>query len=511
MRCFYGRFFAVLNSILLFSACGSEYQDFVLPPKELYAVDAYVNETPLSVSSIIRQNDRIIPYFTGSIRNDPDVQGLIVFLQSSSAGIAGKKVWYTIGAAEELAVLQETGADSFGAKADSYQVISISRFDRDIPPFTLPDSLAIGSYSIIFQILGEKDLLYTVEKPVYFLKDAVFEFKTMHHYRPSASLGTHLVPSGLAILLEAEIESDPRLDPYIFWYDGKERIGGGQVSAGADQLIWQVSEKAGFHTIKAVVYPFMPITANGVVRELSLPVSVKSKNTGYFEKQADSFTHWYKFQSSLADAKAPGEAQRSLISVEKEGDGKRWRSHKDMYGLEVGRHAYFLPDEAFPEGEKMGRVDFHLLPLGDGTIFRAEFKTLDKSNTAPGEAVLLKLSFKERALILTAALGGAAQEESLDLTGLEEFITPSLSFRFSRGHFAAGLTLQESGRAVQNIIMDFDGSIREGKFQLGEAGGAGTTGLVDELGVVFADYKSAEGPSPEKLAEKNMKEAERSS
>ncbi|MDR0568805.1 MAG: hypothetical protein LBG87_06330 [Spirochaetaceae bacterium] len=571
----------VLFTIVLFAGCSGENFDFILPTNGIYKVDAYINETPLSVSSIIRQNDTVSPYFTNPLSNDPDVHGLIVFLQSPSGMLIGKKIWYTLGTETSPPKDTEKPAEPPAQPADpgtaaspsggtvqpnppapaapanppatgtnpptaatppapaanpaepeaspetplsarranvigdlsQYRIIPVDRLDRNLPAFSMSESIEIGFYLMVFQILGEKDLLYTVEKPVSFLGNAEFVFETIQHYLPGSSINAHLIPSGINLLLEAEIGSDSRLDPYIIWYDGKKRIGEGFLSAGLDKLIWKVPEKNGFHTIKSVVYPIKPqenVPINGAVRELSLPVSVKSKNTGYFEKQADTFIHWYRFQSNLLDAKAPGDSLSGLTLPDQR--KPLWMPYNTMYGF-AAEGPCFLPNTSFRFGsaeEAAADFAFHTVPLADGALFAASFKTFAKTDVAPGQPLKVTASFKSQSLILTVSLGDESYQETVDMTeiNLHGFITPRIALRLRRSQISASIAVDEAGTAPKEITLSLKDSITgEGAFQLGEADAAEPIFLIDELGVSFT--KKTLTQEPEVLeAEKETEKTE---
>ncbi|MDR0562159.1 MAG: hypothetical protein LBG73_05670 [Spirochaetaceae bacterium] len=515
-----------LAGIMLFAACNGESLDFVLSTGGIYNVDAYINEYSLNTCSIIRQNDSISPYFVSSISNDPDIQGLIVFLRTPEGTLADKKTWYTISEtmpelaeqpppAKEPAVFSPDSPPPASGEAKPetesplpranviensslYRIVTVKRLDRNLPPFTLSESVEIGRYLMVFEIVGEKAILYTIEKPVFVLGDAVFVFDAMQSYLPSSSLNSSLVPPGTNVLLEAEIASDERLDPYIVWYDGKRRMKEGLLSAKSNRLMWKAPEKTGFHTVKAVVYPFKPIentVITGAARELSLPISSKSKNIGYFAKQANQFIHWYQFQNNLLDAKSPS-GTNSLILPDKQ--EPHWMPYNTIYGLAL-ENRYILPDASFlfnAQEEGSAEILLHAVPLGEGTIFTAEFKTFKKTDFTPETPLILKTALKEQNLIITAELGDASCQSSLDMTGIAGFITLSITFRLGRSEIAAAAAVAETAGATQEIVLKFDGIITgEGTFQLGETASE-PVALLDEAGVAFTKKPLPPEPKP---------------
>jgi hypothetical protein len=202
-----GKVLTILIVLSLFCGCGE--LDTVLPSSGTYQVKALVNDTSLDDCSLINAGDAIHPYFASSVANDPDITGLMVFLQNSRGELLGEKVLYTLkttvktdfeteaktetkqdtqesgktadtandAAAENPAAEKTPATEPVKEAAGKNIVIQVKRLDKELPEFPMPDDLEIGQYTLVFQVLGEKETLYQTERPVYYLGSAQFSLK----------------------------------------------------------------------------------------------------------------------------------------------------------------------------------------------------------------------------------------------------------------------------------------------------------------------------------------------
>jgi hypothetical protein len=584
--------------------------DMVLPGARTYDVNAYINGYSLSECSIIRRNDTIRPYFVHSLGNDPDIRGLVFFLQNSSGQAAGKKIRYTLATgftspeallekpvipepipvapspetspafpvipavpaeSEEIpvivepevvqetlpvpveqlepevvpdppiliepeipkepeAILKETEeeaetpliieaklipvpaepeipATSLGypsipepgvsaeipaiyvperSESRNYafspgktdQIISVARLDQDLPAYKITESLEIGQYTLVFQVLGEKTVLATIERPVYFLGDATLTFDDMQRYLPGSSKTDYFVPPGVNVLIEAQVIADTRLDPYVIWYSGKNRIGEGKLSEEARYLFWKVPERTGFYTIRAVLFPFKPpenTLLYGQSKELSLPVSAKSEIPGYFSDRADGFSHWYQFQNNLLDTKDPKDPKRSLYSTTQ--PQPRWVPYGSIYGLSIGpEDIYLLPSSPFllsGDEQGSGQILFRGILFAQGTIVKMVFISQDPST----EPLDIDLSFTGETLILSVSAGALSYKEALlpptreassPILQTGDFITLSLTFTIQKTQFTAQVHLEDTDMQSNPCTITLGAPISgEGTFQFG--------------------------------------------
>jgi hypothetical protein len=557
------KFVAALGAVQLFillAACGE--LSAPLPSSGTYRVDAMADAISLADCAITGTETQIRPYFISSIGSDPDVRGLIVFLQSPGGKAVSGKLHYTLDAVDEgfstpapdtPALFPETEAPaasfpedpepaleavpaedpgfgeppadpgpeavSPGEQVPAEQIpaelvpveappgeqapaeeppalaeapfeglpppgpppgeqppvepwradppalkppargraknlvrmdgadhlIAVSRLDMDLPPFSLPADLEIGRYVMVFQVRGEREILDRIDKTVYFTGDARLSIDDVKSYLPGFSGGSPLIPPGAVIMLEAQISADPRLDPYVVWYNGRKRIAEGLVSEGANRFMWKAPEQTGFHNIRAELFPLRPaLYSGGKVKELSLPVSQKQERAGYFAGAQDGFAYWYQFRGDLLDSKT-ADTGRALILPHRNAH-PHWLPAAGIYGIAVGRDdVYLLPGSpfSFSENEQVsGEFMLRFKPLGEGTVFRASFRT----GTSPRDALVLTLAYtgKVLKLILTADSESVVEDISSGIFSKNEFVAAVIDFSIRGEVFTAGLRLENT-------------------------------------------------------------------
>jgi hypothetical protein len=410
-----------------------------------YQLKATVNDGSLEDCSLIRAGDKIRPYFVSSVSGDPDLTGLLVFLENSRGEAAGGKVRYTLQAdsaspaattpsqteagtetktgepvktgdplEKEPNAKVTTGQSASPAepakKPEPETVVAVKRLDKELPYFIVPKNLEIGQYTLVFQVLGGAETLSRMETALYYLGDMAFALNDIQMYLPDDSSGSRLIPPGTTVMLEARLDFDRRLNPYIVWYNGKNIIGEGKLADGAGVILWKAPEQTGFHALRVEVFPVQLRKGYaGTSREIALPVSAKVTDAGYFfgdvqayaaisaqaaaiavepaasssvpaaipaalrpaepkpaESQASDaparrfavqtppdILHWYQFGGHLLDSKAPS-TERALIPVSEK--PPRWMPVDASYGLAAGPDdAYLLPQAAFfRNGEESG-------------------------------------------------------------------------------------------------------------------------------------------------------------
>jgi hypothetical protein len=468
---------SILIILAAFGACGE--LDTVLSSTGTYQVKALVNDVSLDTCSLISAGDKVQPYFASSIANDPDVTGLIVYLQNPQGVVLGGKIRYTLNssadpvlaagnASAELPDSGATPADTenstdkpdggtekpaeTGVKNDAKAetVIRVKRLDKDLPSFVLPENIDIGQYVLVFQVLGGKENLHRIEKAVYYLKDAKFSLKDIQMYLPGQR-ESRLVPAGSTVMLEAKLDFDAVLDPYIVWYNGKKIVNKGSFADGAGSILWKAPDQNGFHTLRAEVFPFhieQKIAGNS--REISLPVSSKTGDLNLLSGDNPGLLHWYQFEGSLKDSKFPGVSEWDL----KAADSTRplWRSTGYYYGLAAGPdNAYAFPPVTFPNeinpadeaaGHETrqfssGQFLFRFKPVSDGTLFSARFGT--------EEPVQLELNLRGASLILTLTAPGMTETAAEPLESVEqnEYINASVIFSMQPNLVTARIEMEK--------------------------------------------------------------------
>ncbi|MDR3166611.1 MAG: hypothetical protein LBT93_01600 [Treponema sp.] len=355
------------------------------------------------------------------------------------------------------------------------EVVYVLNLDWQLPPFPVPETLDIGQYIMVFQVLGTQNALYEIELPFYFLGDAKFTLDDIHSYLPSVSPGAYLISPGEYVMLEALIESDDRLDPYLIWYSNKKRIGEGRLSEGAQYLFWEAPEKTGFQSITVEVFPFRPTTQiKGMVKELSLAVSKKNESRGAFSQTADQYTLWYRFEGNLANALSPVDNLKLAAYGNRPPQWIPWRG---IYGLSVGADAvYQLPGSPFVLTEKeqgKGRFIFRVKLLGDGTVFKASFKGSGTSLDVLGLNLLYRegaLIFAVEELIQTEDKEAEKYEERIDLQSFtDDFVVLFIDFEIRKNRFNFQLGIENTGILGKKKTIPLTNSLSGmGVFQFGE-------------------------------------------
>jgi hypothetical protein len=515
-----------LACLVLFSTCGD--LETLFPSNGTYQVRTMVNGSSLEECSIIRANDKIRPYFAVSVVNDPDLIGLLVYLQDPSGKIIGDRVQYTLLPyadetalaeedlleAEELEAAEET-EETVEPDAESdeeneepnlpeYQVlerwsfadakpmekntdieIAVKSLARELPSFPLPKELEIGPYVLVFEAVGKKETLSRTETNVYYLDTAEFNLKDVSMYLSGVS-GFQLISPETVIMLEASIDFDSRLDPYVIWYSGKNIISEGRISSGAGKLLWEAPEQAGFYSLRLEAFPvrLKRNAYNGLSREIALPVSPKAISLGYFFENNDEHTarsplaagtaypaaiaeiaaiaaeasvetevadeappevplpvsysapellKWYQFEGSLRDSLSTLTDEQPLLPEKK--FRPQWAAAGQSYGLSTGPdNPYLLSPIKFFRKEKDqggGILLFHVRPLSEGIVFSAFFP-LQSSLTEgvwmdmirEGSVIALRLSSADAFVDLPVYLG-FSQAEGLIPIAVEFYIRPN--------------------------------------------------------------------------------------
>jgi len=541
-----------------------------------YQVRALVNGNSLESCSLIRQDDKIIPYFAVSVVNDPDLTGLLVYLKNSKGDIIGERVLYTINPVDE-AVQPETtqdetelgnnendsrdddsegndngsgdndsgdndseandseayfGGTAFAAGQDETfwqpeselpnqimaknasvdtkpavkkydTVILIKSFEQEMPYFKLSKDMEIGAYSLVFEVVGRTNTLSLTEMDIFYLGNVEFRLNDISMHLPWLS-DTRLIPPGATVLLEAGLNFDSRFNPYVIWYNGRNIISEGNISEGAGAILWKAPEQSGFYSLRLEVFPYrLKRNFTGIFREITIPVSAKASQTGYFfeidsgypgkrplsagtvyaeqvkhaaaEKSDKAATapippellRWYRFDGSLDEASLIPD--RIFDPASKK--APRWGAVEQGYGLSAGPDdAYLLQPVSFfrqRQNQGGGIFLFHIRPVAEGTIFSAFFPML----ASPNDGVWMEMVARKNAVILRLKTKGTSVEIPVNPShsGEQRFIPIAVEFYIRLYRFEAKLSVGED-----HSIQGMDGEIRlpgvlsgEGRIRLG--------------------------------------------
>jgi len=550
---------AILLSLLLaLFSCG-ELSNPLFSSGGTYQVKALVNGNSLDNCSIIRKDDKIIPYFAASVVNDPDLTGLLVYLKNSKGDIVGEMVLYTIDPMAEAlqpdTTQEETEPEnndndsedkdsedndsgdnasedseendsdaSFGgtvswageretdwqtetdlskqimaktasvdtkSAAKKYDtVILIKSFDQEMPYFQLSKDMEIGQYTLVFEVFSRTTTLSLTELDIFYIGGIEFRLNDISMYLPWL-YDTRLIPPDAMVMLEAGLDFDSRLNPYVIWYNGRNIIGEGYIREGAGTILWKAPEQSGFYSLRLEVFPYhLKRNLTGIFREITIPVSAKASQTGYFfeiepdypgrrplsagtayaeqvklvtaqitalaatpaEKRDINVTapmppeypellRWYRFDGSLDEVSLMPE--RMFESAMKK--APRWAAVEQSYGLSAGPDDTYLlqPVSFFRQGQEQGGgiFLFHIKPAAEGTIFSAFFPTLASAS----DGIWMEMAMRKNALTLRLKTKGSSVEIPVnpDYSGKRGFIPVVVEFYIRPYRFEAKLSVGE--------------------------------------------------------------------
>jgi hypothetical protein len=333
-------------------------------------------------------------------------------------------------------------------------VVYVSNLGEDLPALLFPEKLAIGPYILVFQVMGLQDVLSRFEKLIYYISDAELSLGDIQTYHSGDAERSGVVSPDSVLMLETKVSADARLEPYIVWYHGKNRLKEGPVSEGVDRLLWRAPANTGFQALRAEVFPFRPSPAykntSGLAKELSLAISSKqvrriARNTGASQPDP-SIVRWYQLGGDLFDSLAPLDSKRELTP----GDDTiiTWLPKTGVYGLAAGSaYSYTIPGPLFtPNAELPGRGQFvfRFAVQSSGIISSGIFALARTSQTLKLE---LSCDTDANRLILSCVLGDEKQEQGLALpfSARDEWITVVIDFTVYNKEFRAELSLLSTG------------------------------------------------------------------
>jgi hypothetical protein len=331
-------------------------------------------------------------------------------------------------------------------------IINVKKLGDELPALTLGPDMVSGFYRIVFEVIAfNGTLLNSIEKPFFYLADREFTVNGIISYIPGVSTSSGIVPPGEKIMLEADIYAASDIEPYVIWYNGKQRLGEGFVHEGAHRIFWNAPAQTGFQDIRVEVFPFDPTThistIRGISHAVSLPVSRHDRN-GYYADMEVQMSRWYRLWGNLSDTKDPVSISALLARMD---DGEAlWLPVFSTYGLALGANdPYKLPDSLFKyvkQGEGSAEIVFRFVPRDseavEKPIFRADLQ--GKDGEGNDGVYVIQLSLFENSLLLEASRNGEILETrpSLPLDGLD-FVPAAIDFQFFEDRTVVGVGIED--------------------------------------------------------------------
>ncbi|MDR2783751.1 MAG: hypothetical protein LBB48_07955 [Treponema sp.] len=530
----------VLSIFPLFflNACNNASLDsVVLFPLNSYEMNVFLAEKQQSIDSnpIINSGDTLYPYFVHALPKEySDIQGFRVFLRpvatsTSSGAVREEKLEYTFTHSKDAPYREDIPAKATEISGvywtENIPVFVPAARTMELPAFTLPETLDIGQYSMILQVVGKDGATRSfTEKSFYFLADARFVVKDLQVHLPGQS-DMPMAKAGAYILLEIPVVWDEPLDPYVVWSDGGKIFSAGRVSEEANRMLWKAPEIAGFKNIKAEVFPFPPFEETqtndyaGIARTISISITLKEAESGYFIERSNKFTHWYALQGDLLDKKggSPLQSQNKTPA--------QWVPVAYTYGLSIGKDVYLISKpppmemdmekgsgggespESFPA--RTDKLEFRLNLVEDGAIVRAHYGYATDSDAANPAPVMVSMVSKDGWLELLLNTGEKdmlikkvrmlaiepaspnAEEFDLTISGKEgsenqDFSVVSLSITTYKNQLYADISFEENAEAqIEPVALAYPVS-GAANFYLGSGDNASdVTAVISDLGILF--------------------------
>jgi len=434
----FGKFLILLAVTVLFAGC--DVMDSLFSSAGAYKINAQIDGVPLNECSFILVNNKITPFFEESVSGDIDITSLIVQLRNNGEDISDWGVYYS---------LRKESQQYRGA-------IQVESMDKDLPFFILPADLPMGLYSMVFKIMSGSDVLQRTEREFYYLGNAAFSYEGIDVHLPGISNNSQLVSRGQVIMLEAKLNFDESLDPYIVWYNGKSKIANGRYSEGAEYLLWRAPDYSDFYTFRAEVFPVNDFDSlAGYKRNIFVPVSSNTVDVNLISEKIPELRHWYVFDGNLNDSTTSSPVEHRAISNSNR-NRVRWMSANGTYGLAAGTNNNF----ALPKAELTARDSWQMLfrfkPINEGSLMSVDFISVSSN-------VVMDLSISEEKLFLTLSSPANTVSRTYNLpSNMENFLTMGINFSVSSGQVLAkvnvlGNKVEQDESAQHPIFLEASG------------------------------------------------------
>jgi len=348
---------------------------------------------------------------------------------------------------EEATLVADIETPEFYEDGDEL-IVPVLSLDKELPSFPMPENLPMGVYTMVSQVMSDKTVLQRTEKNIFYLGKNTFSYKGINVYLPGTGGTSHLIPKGMVVMLEVNLDFDKRLDPHIVWYEGKNKIKEGNFSNDAGFIFWKAPEQSGFFSLRAEIFPvegFDDLT--GYKKEISLLVSSKITDVNLASPNVMQLTHWYTMEGNLNDSKMPASPERALKPAS--GTKLKWMGLDGTYGLATGNGSIItLPKIPVVNKEvEIWQTLFRFKPISNGNIFSIQFGS--------SGGVLMTLYMEDKALILKliSPLKTVSQivgisvpkdesSESVQVVGQNSsFLTAGVKFSIQSGFLTAQINI----------------------------------------------------------------------
>ena len=136
----------------------------------------------------------------------------------------------------------------------------LAQFERIAPPVNVDIPLEIdssfkeGLYRLVLT-LSRRNQIIASERRDFFVVDQNIKLYGIQSFPV-------VIEPAEAILLIADLQEKPGLDPYLRWLDKGNTIAEGLLSDGYNQIFWEAPSKEGIFSVSVEVYPFPPSGAS---------------------------------------------------------------------------------------------------------------------------------------------------------------------------------------------------------------------------------------------------------
>jgi len=470
-------FLLILLVFVGFILGGCEAIDNMLPSSGSYKINLKINGVSVDNCSYARSIDKITPCFDEPVAGDPDVTALTVFLKNSQGEIVGWKVIYVLDQeaeeneenlltdenndgnevndetlisdddnAEESTLVTVVRTPEFYQNGDEL-IVHVQSLDKELPSFPIPENLPIGIYTMVSQVMSGRVVLQRTEKNIFYLGKRTFSYKGINVYLPGIGGTSQLIPRGMVVMLEANLNFDRRLDPYIVWYEGKNKISEGNFSEGAGLLFWKAPEQSGFYSLRAEIFPVENSDGlTGYKKGVSLLVSSKVTEVHLASPNVTQLTYWYTMEGNLNDSKMPTSPERALKPAS--GTKPNWMGFDGTYGLATGyNNILTLPKIPVVNKEiEIWQALFRLKPLNNGNVFSIKFGSSGNilmTLYIEDKSLVLKLTSPVKTVLQTVSLPASIDEssESVQVGRNSSFLTAGVKFSIQKGLLTAQINI----------------------------------------------------------------------